>query len=110
MQRKYFGTDGIRGRANRFPITPDLALRVGMAAGHAFRRGDHLVIPTVLPCKLTQSFGLPARPRVVHSVISSKEGSRSIRWITHSSPSGWTARSVGIHSRDAPPARNETAS
>jgi phosphoglucosamine mutase len=41
MQRKYFGTDGIRGRANRFPITPELALRVGMAAGLTFRRGDH---------------------------------------------------------------------
>jgi phosphoglucosamine mutase len=39
--RKYFGTDGIRGRANSFPITPELALRVGMAAGLAFRRGDH---------------------------------------------------------------------
>ena len=41
MARKYFGTDGIRGRANRFPITPDLALKVGMAAGLAFRNGDH---------------------------------------------------------------------
>jgi len=39
--RKYFGTDGIRGRANAFPITPELALRVGMAAGLAFRRGEH---------------------------------------------------------------------
>jgi phosphoglucosamine mutase len=38
---KYFGTDGIRGRANRPPITPDTALRVGMAAGLVFRRGDH---------------------------------------------------------------------
>src|SRR6185295_5892751 len=41
MTRKYFGTDGIRGRANRFPITPDLALKVGMAAGLVFRSGDH---------------------------------------------------------------------
>ncbi len=41
MVRKYFGTDGIRGRANHFPITADLAMKVGMAAGHAFRRGDH---------------------------------------------------------------------
>jgi phosphoglucosamine mutase len=41
MTRKYFGTDGIRGRSNRFPITPDFALKVGMAAGLAFRRGDH---------------------------------------------------------------------
>ncbi|MGI9350190.1 MAG: phosphoglucosamine mutase [Rhizobiaceae bacterium] len=41
MQRKYFGTDGIRGTANAFPMTADVAMRVGMAAGIAFRRGDH---------------------------------------------------------------------
>ena len=41
MTRKYFGTDGIRGTANRFPMTPEIAMRVGMAAGIAFRRGDH---------------------------------------------------------------------
>src|SRR3979490_1671541 len=40
MARKYFGTDGIRGRANGV-ITPELALRVGQAAGLAFRRGEH---------------------------------------------------------------------
>jgi phosphoglucosamine mutase len=40
MSRKYFGTDGIRGLSNRV-ITPDLALRVGQAAGIAFQRGDH---------------------------------------------------------------------
>jgi phosphoglucosamine mutase len=40
MARKYFGTDGIRGRANGV-ITPELALKVGQAAGIAFRRGDH---------------------------------------------------------------------
>jgi phosphoglucosamine mutase len=40
MSRRYFGTDGIRGRANGV-ITPDLAMRVGMAAGIAFQRGDH---------------------------------------------------------------------
>ena len=39
--RKYFGTDGIRGKANRSPMTADLALRVGMAAGLVFRNGDH---------------------------------------------------------------------
>ncbi|WP_243374828.1 phosphoglucosamine mutase [Microvirga solisilvae] len=38
--RKYFGTDGIRGRANGI-ITPDLALRVGQAAGLMFRQGDY---------------------------------------------------------------------
>jgi phosphoglucosamine mutase len=40
MGRRYFGTDGIRGRANGL-ITPELALRVGQAAGLVFRRGDH---------------------------------------------------------------------
>src|SRR4029077_4590555 len=40
MSRKYFGTDGIRGRANGV-ITPELALKVGQAAGLTFRRGDH---------------------------------------------------------------------
>jgi len=38
--RKYFGTDGIRGLANRI-ITPDLALRVGQAVGLVFQRGEH---------------------------------------------------------------------
>jgi phosphoglucosamine mutase len=40
MTRKYFGTDGIRGRANGV-ITPELALRVGQAAGLVFQRGDY---------------------------------------------------------------------
>jgi phosphoglucosamine mutase len=40
MNRKYFGTDGIRGRANT-TITPELALKVGQAAGLMFRNGDH---------------------------------------------------------------------
>jgi phosphoglucosamine mutase len=38
--RKYFGTDGIRGRANGV-ITPELAMRVGQAAGIVFQRGDY---------------------------------------------------------------------
>ena len=40
MVRRYFGTDGIRGLANRV-ITPELALKVGQAAGLVFRNGDH---------------------------------------------------------------------
>ena len=40
MAKRYFGTDGIRGRANGV-ITPDLAMRVGMAAGIVFRNGEH---------------------------------------------------------------------
>ena len=41
MGSKYFGTDGIRGCANTPPMTSELALRVGMAAGRIFTRGDH---------------------------------------------------------------------
>ncbi len=40
MGRKYFGTDGIRGRANGV-ITPDLAMKVGQATGLLFQRGHH---------------------------------------------------------------------
>jgi phosphoglucosamine mutase len=41
MSRKYFGTDGIRGTANTHPMTAEVALKVGMAAGRYFTRGDH---------------------------------------------------------------------
>jgi phosphoglucosamine mutase len=38
MSRKYFGTDGIRGHVGQFPITPDFMLKLGWAAGMAFRK------------------------------------------------------------------------
>jgi len=41
MSRKYFGTDGIRGTANSTVMTAETALRVGMAAGRVFTRGEH---------------------------------------------------------------------
>jgi phosphoglucosamine mutase len=41
MVRKYFGTDGIRGKANNGTLNAELAMRVGMAAGLLFQRGDH---------------------------------------------------------------------
>jgi phosphoglucosamine mutase len=41
MTRLYFGTDGIRGTANVEPMTAATALRVGMAAGRQFTRGNH---------------------------------------------------------------------
>jgi phosphoglucosamine mutase len=46
-KRAYFGTDGIRGEANRHPMTAEVALRVGMAAGKVFMSKDerrHLVV------------------------------------------------------------------
>ena len=41
MTRKFFGTDGIRGRTNEMPMTAAMAQRVGQAAGTRFLRGDH---------------------------------------------------------------------
>lgn len=45
--RKFFGTDGIRGTANTWPVTPEIAMRLGMAAATYFRKSDprrHLVV------------------------------------------------------------------
>jgi phosphoglucosamine mutase len=41
MARKFFGTDGIRGLTNIAPMTPEIAMKVGQAAGTYFLRGDH---------------------------------------------------------------------
>lgn len=41
MSRKFFGTDGIRGRTNAGAMTAEMAMKVGMAAGAHFLRGDH---------------------------------------------------------------------
>lgn len=41
MARKFFGTDGIRGRTNKGVMTAETAMRVGQAAGTHFMRGDH---------------------------------------------------------------------
>ena len=46
-KRAYFGTDGIRGQANKHPMTAEVALRVGLAAGKLFRSASdrrHLVV------------------------------------------------------------------
>ena len=47
MSRKLFGTDGVRGRANTYPMTAEMALRLGAAAGRFFRRdasNEHRVV------------------------------------------------------------------
>ena len=41
MSRKYFGTDGVRGKANSGSMTADMVLKIGMAAGNLYRRGSH---------------------------------------------------------------------
>ena len=39
--RKLFGTDGIRGQANVYPMTADIALSIGKAVAHLFKKEDH---------------------------------------------------------------------
>lgn len=61
MKRNYFGTDGVRGRANSHPMTAELALKLGAAAGRYFRRdganGHRVVIgkDTRLSCYMIEN-------------------------------------------------------
>ena len=60
MSRKYFGTDGVRGRVGQAPITPDFVMRLGQSAGRAFAQddpGSPGVRPTVLIGKDTRVSG-----------------------------------------------------
>lgn len=60
MSRKYFGTDGIRGRVGESPITPDFVLRLGYAAGRVLAHGGEAHghgRPTVLIGKDTRLSG-----------------------------------------------------
>lgn len=40
MKQRLFGTDGLRGRGNIYPMTPEIALKLGLAAGQYFRNGQ----------------------------------------------------------------------
>jgi phosphoglucosamine mutase len=68
MTRKLFGTDGIRGTANAEPITAETALRVALAAGAAFTRGDY--IHRVVIGKDTRLSGYMLEPALTAGFIS----------------------------------------
>jgi phosphoglucosamine mutase len=72
MVRKFFGTDGVRGEANRAPMTAEMALRLGQAAGQQFGRGDR-----------------------GHRVVIGKDTRRSGYMLENAMTSGFT--SVGMH-------------
>ncbi len=61
MIRKYFGTDGIRGRVGEYPITPDFVMQLGYAAGRVLAHAEHHELkeqrPTVLIGKDTRISG-----------------------------------------------------
>ncbi len=54
--RKYFGTDGVRGKVGVFPVTPDFALRLGYAAGKVLASTEQTQ-PAVIICKDTRLSG-----------------------------------------------------
>ena len=61
MSRKYFGTDGVRGRVGESPITPDFVMRLGYAAGKVLVAAEHEAMhgerPAVLIGKDTRVSG-----------------------------------------------------
>ncbi len=65
---KLFGTDGIRGRANSAPMTPDIMMKVAMAAGHVFRNGSHR--HTVVIGKDTRLSGYMIEPALTAGFIA----------------------------------------
>lgn len=65
---KLFGTDGIRGTANSYPVTADIALKLGMAAGTYFNRGDHL--HRVVIAKDTRLSGYMLEPALTSGFIA----------------------------------------
>ncbi len=67
MARKLFGTDGIRGTANIYPMTAEVALRVGQAAGKLFTRGAHR--HTVVIGKDTRLSGYMLEPALAAGFI-----------------------------------------
>lgn len=68
MQRKYFGTDGIRGIANKGNMRPEIAMKLGMAAGKHFTAGDHR--HRVIIGKDTRLSGYMLEPALVSGFIS----------------------------------------
>lgn len=68
MQRKYFGTDGIRGETNSFPITPDKIQKLALAAADYFRKGNHL--HRVVIAKDTRLSGYMIEPALTSGFIA----------------------------------------
>ncbi|MCY3727249.1 MAG: phosphoglucosamine mutase [Rhodobacteraceae bacterium] len=75
MGISYFGTDGIRGRANTFPLTAEVTLKVGMAAGMFFRKTSNNQ----------------------HRVVIGKDTRRSGYMLENALTAGLTATGMNVH-------------
>lgn len=65
---KLFGTDGVRGEANAFPMTPDVLMRLAVAAGHQCKNGDHR--HTVVIGKDTRLSGYMLEPALTAGFVA----------------------------------------
>ncbi|MBN2372351.1 phosphoglucosamine mutase [bacterium] len=65
---KLFGTDGIRGVANKYPMTADMALKIGKATAHLFKREGH--IPRIIVGKDTRISGYMLENALVAGICS----------------------------------------
>lgn len=75
MGISYFGTDGIRGQANTFPLTAEVTLKVGMAAGMFFRKTSNNQ----------------------HRVVIGKDTRRSGYMLENALTAGLTATGMNVH-------------
>jgi phosphoglucosamine mutase len=65
---KLFGTDGVRGRANEWPMTPDVIMKIAIAASRHFKKGDHRHV--VVIGKDTRLSGYMIEPALTSGFIS----------------------------------------
>jgi phosphoglucosamine mutase len=68
MKKKYFGTDGIRGRANQFPIRADIILKIGMAIGLKFAQNN--VKERIIIAKDTRLSGYMVENALASALVS----------------------------------------
>jgi len=65
---KLFGTDGVRGVANKYPMTAEMALKIGMATAHLFKRSGHQ--PRIIIGKDTRVSGYTIEHALVSGICS----------------------------------------
>ena len=70
MEKKIFGTDGIRGDANQYPLVPDLIMRLAVSVGHIFKQRVGKKRPTVIIGKDTRLSGYMIEPALTSGLTA----------------------------------------
>lgn len=93
MSQRFFGTDGLRGRVNVWPLTADMALRLGLAAGTLFRDGERR--HTVIIGKDTRLSGYMFETALTAGVVRRRYGRVSGGAAAHSGPLPFSPATCG---------------